>query len=66
MKKDKLIKLRILAGFTVVFSLLVCFVDRAPIGPEGTSVGLSSINGAVHALTGVQLHWYDQIGRAHV
>ena len=45
MKKDKLIKLRILAGFTVVFSLLVCFVDRARIGPKGTSVGFSHING---------------------
>ena len=45
MKKDKLIKLRILAGFTVIFSLLVCFVDRAPIGPKGTSVGFSHING---------------------
>jgi len=45
MKKDKLIKLRILAGFTVIFSLLVCFVDRAPIGPNGTSVGFSHING---------------------
>lgn len=45
MKKDKLIKLGILAGFTVVFSLLVCFVDRAPIGPKASSVGFSHVNG---------------------
>ena len=45
MKKEKLIKLRILLVFTIVFSLLVCFVDRAAIGPKGTTVGFSHING---------------------
>ena len=45
MKKDRLIKLGILAAVTVVLSLLVCFVDKATIGPKATVVGMSHING---------------------
>ena len=45
MKKDRLIKLGILAAVTIVVSLLVCFVDKAPIGPKATVVGMSHING---------------------
>ncbi len=37
---------------TVIFSALTAFVDRAAIGPEGTSVGFSSLNGAVANLLG--------------
>ena len=39
--------------------LLLCFVDVAPIGPEGTRVGLSRINQAAHGLFGVRMIWYD-------
>ena len=38
--------------------LLVRTVDVAAIGPEGTSVGLSHVNGAFHALTGLRLGLY--------
>ena len=44
MKKDRLIKLRILAGVTLLFSLLFVLVDKAPIGPKGTVVGFSHFN----------------------
>ena len=37
---------------TVIFSALTAFVDRAAIGPEGTSVGFSSLNVAVANLLG--------------
>ena len=32
--------------------------DVAPIGPQGTTVGFSTINKAVHELTGVNMNWY--------
>ena len=35
--------------------LLVRTVDVAAIGPEGTSVGLSGVNGAVHEATGFRM-----------
>ena len=51
----------ILSGtFTFLFVLLIAFVkllDVAVIGPLGTAVGLSSLNGAFHALTGVLPLW---------
>jgi len=39
--------------------LLVKTVDVAAIGPCGTSIGLSHLNGAVHGFTGVNFLWYD-------
>lgn len=44
MKKDRFIKLGILAGVTMILSLLVCFVDKGIVGPKATSVGFSHIN----------------------
>ena len=38
--------------------LLVKLVDVAEIGPEGTAVGLSHLNEAVHKMTGVHMAWY--------
>lgn len=32
--------------------------DVAPIGPDGTSVGFSTINGKIHDYTGVNMQWY--------
>lgn len=33
--------------------------DVAAIGPDGTSIGFSTINKAVHDLTGVNMFWYE-------
>jgi len=41
-----------------VLIVLLKTVDVAAIGPEGTSVGLSHLNGAVHALFGFSPLWY--------
>ncbi len=35
----------VILAVTILFSILTCLVDRKPIGPDGTSVGFSSING---------------------
>lgn len=45
----------------ILFLLLIAgvkTVDVAPIGPEGTSIGLSGINGAIHEATDVSLLLY--------
>ena len=44
-----------LAAF-VLWTVLICFVDVQAIGPEGSSVGFSTINGFIHELTGV--NWF--------
>lgn len=58
----KINKNYVLAGIgfllTCILICLVRFVDVAPIGPEGTRIGLSSLNGAVFQLFGVNLKWY--------
>lgn len=41
-----------------VWTWLVCTVDVQPIGPNGKGVGLSTVNGWFHALTGVNLTLY--------
>ena len=46
------------ALLTVILIALVRTVDVAAIGPAGTVIGLSRINGAVHELTGVNMSWY--------
>ena len=43
----------------VLWTLLVRFADVQPIGPEGSSVGLASVNEAVHQLTGVNMILYS-------
>jgi len=47
----------LLTGFAV-WTLGVCLVDVGEIGPQDTSVGLSSINQWFHGLTGVNLSLY--------
>ena len=42
----------------VIWTLLVCFVDVAPIGPNGSSVGFSTINSFAHRLFGVHMSLY--------
>ena len=46
-----------LAAF-VVWTVLVSTVDRQAIGPNGSVVGLASLNRWVHELTGVNLSLY--------
>ena len=45
----------LLVGF-VLWTVLICFVDVRAIGPEGSSVGFSTINGFIHELTSV--NWF--------
>ena len=47
----------LLASF-VLWTLLICFVDVRPIGPNNSSVGLAAINHFVHDLTGVRFALY--------
>ena len=45
----------------ILFLLLIVViktVDVQAIGPEGTSIGLAGINGAIHDITGVHLTWH--------
>ena len=42
----------------IIFTLLAALVDKAPIGPEGSSVGLSTVNGAVFNCFGTSEVWY--------
>jgi undecaprenyl-diphosphatase len=59
MKKKNRRSFWIGAGLLAVFVLwtvLICFVDVQVIGPEGSSVGFSTINGFIHELTGV--NWF--------
>ncbi|WP_022766483.1 phosphatase PAP2 family protein [Butyrivibrio sp. XPD2006] len=51
-EKNSLVKPLCLLLVTVIFSVLTYFVDRAAIGLEGTSVGFSSLNGAVSGALG--------------
>lgn len=56
-KKDFLIAAAVLAAF-VLWTLAVCMVDAAPIGPEESTVGFAAMNGAFHRLTGVHMSLY--------
>ncbi len=51
-KKSKYLKAASMLAVTIVFSLLATFVDRKPIGLEGTSVGFAALNGAFTNLVG--------------
>ena len=56
MEKENKNRLVLGASLVVAFMLwtvLVRFVDVRAIGPEGSSVGLATLNGFVHELTGV-------------
>ena len=46
-----------LIGF-VLWTMLVRYVDVAPIGPLGSTVGFATWNGYVHELTGVHMSLY--------
>ena len=42
----------------IIWTILVKVVDVAPIGPQNTEVGFSTINGAIHELFGLNMFWY--------
>lgn len=48
----------ILFGCFVFFTILVRFIDRAAIGPSGSTVGFAKLNGAVKAAVGSSKTWY--------
>lgn len=52
-----LIAICLLLSFTL-WTVLVCFVDVQPIGPQNSSVGFATINGFVHHLTGINMSLY--------
>ena len=45
----------VLLSAFVLWTVAVCFVDVAPVGPNGSAVGFATLNGWFHQLTGV--HW---------
>lgn len=58
MKQKKLIAaVGLLAAF-VLWTVLVCAVDVQPIGPAGSEVGLATMNGFIHGVTGVNWGLY--------
>lgn len=57
MKKKSWIAIILLNAF-VLWTVAVTFVDVAPIGPSGSSVGFAALNGWFHRLTGVHMTWY--------
>jgi undecaprenyl-diphosphatase len=61
MKKNNQKNLCIAVGLLAAFALwtvAVCYVDVAPIGPRGSAVGFASVNGFVHRLFGVHMSLY--------
>jgi len=54
--KKRLVWGAILVLVFALWTVLVRFVDVGSIGPEGSSVGFSTLNGFVHELTGV--NWF--------
>lgn len=47
----------LLIGF-VIWTILICSVDKGAIGPEGSVVGFSALNGFFNKLTGVNMMFY--------
>ena len=49
--------LALLSAFAL-WTVALCFVDVAPIGPNGSAVGFAALNGWFHRLTGVHMNLY--------
>ena len=56
-KKCLCISVFMLVSF-IIWTLLISFVDVKAIGPEGSSVGFATLNGAFHNLTGAHMWLY--------
>ena len=60
MTKRKEFKISLyLIGACILYTLLVKFIDISQIGPQGTSVGFSTINNFFHKLFGVNMTFYN-------
>ena len=57
-KKELLITVISLFIVSVIYVLLIKFVDVGAIGPKSSKVGFSNINGWFHDLTGYNKAWY--------
>ena len=57
--KKKIVKAAVSFGLFVLLIVLLETVDIAAIGPAGTEVGLSHLNGAVHNVIGVHMFFYN-------
>ena len=57
-RKSFIASMCLLVAF-VLLTVALCFVDVREIGPQGSSVGFSGINGFVHTLTGVHFSLYN-------
>lgn len=55
---NKFVRAAVSLGLFILLIALVKTVDVEAIGPAGTSVGLSHLNGAVHNAVGVHMIWY--------
>ncbi len=56
-KRGYFLAVMLLVAFGL-WTFLVRFVDVSPIGPRGSRVGFSTLNGAIHAITGVNFALY--------
>ena len=56
--KKPLITCIVLGLAFILFTLAVKFINIAPIGPDGSNVGFSVLNQAVHSFTGTSDLWY--------
>ena len=56
--KKKFIVAAVCFGLFLLLILLVKAVDVAAVGPEGSKIGLSKLNVAIHDLFGVHMAWY--------
>lgn len=59
MKHRRIITAGVGFALTVILIALVRLVDVAPIGAQGTSIGLSHLNQFVFDLFGVNMLWYN-------
>ncbi|MBQ3320815.1 phosphoesterase PA-phosphatase, partial [Candidatus Saccharibacteria bacterium] len=57
-QKKKLVLFLVALAITVGFTAVVKFVGVEAVGPEGSSVGLATINAALHNATGFNEFFY--------
>ncbi len=57
MNNKKTTKPFVFLAITVIYTLLITFVDRQPVGLEGTSVGFSCFNTVIRDAIGLNVMW---------